>query len=216
MGNRAIVKPVDSSIGVYLHWNGGRDSVEAFLEYCRIRGFRDFGGEYADGFGIARFVQVVSNFFGGSLDIGIQDGVVMDMSCAKWIDNGIYEIDGWNIIGRCPGDVVEQRCHKMQTMLELIDSAQPKNDQLGLGFLRGKKIEESELKPGDIIWVYSDYINGKPKCQKHKIAGIENEDLHFKGEPFYIEEKDFESGRMKWYLSGRPFRLETTPKIQVG
>ena len=215
MGNRAIVKPVDSNIGVYLHWNGGRDSVEAFLEYCRIRGFRDFGGEHADGFGIARFLQVVSNFFGGSLDIGIQEGVVMDTSCAKWIDNGIYEIDGWNIVGRCPGDIAEQSCHNIQTMLELIDSAQPKNEQLGLGFLRGKEIEESELKPGDIIWVYSDHINDEPKCQKHKITGIEDDDPYFKGKPFYTEEKEFGSGRIKRYLSGRPFRLETTPKIQI-
>lgn len=186
------------------------------MEYCRIRGFRDFGGERADGFGIARFVQVVSNFFGGSLDIGIQEGVVMDTSCAEWIDNGIYEIDGWNIVGRCPGDIVEQSYHNIQTMLELIDSAQPKNEQLGLGFLRGKEIEESELKPGDIIWVYSDYINGEPKCQKHKIMGIENDDLYFKGKPFYTKEKEFGNGRIKRYLSGRPFRLETTPKIQIG
>ena len=35
MGNRAIIttqKDFDNNgIGVYLHWNGGRDSVQAFL-----------------------------------------------------------------------------------------------------------------------------------------------------------------------------------------
>lgn len=47
MGNRAVIttsKSMDvqtsSELGVYLHWNGGRDSVEAFLEYCKRRGFR--------------------------------------------------------------------------------------------------------------------------------------------------------------------------------
>jgi len=34
MGNRAVVcfdEYNDDAIGIYLHWNGGRDSVEAFL-----------------------------------------------------------------------------------------------------------------------------------------------------------------------------------------
>lgn len=41
MGNRAVIttsKAPDVSgakdLGIYLHWNGGRDSVEAFLKYC--------------------------------------------------------------------------------------------------------------------------------------------------------------------------------------
>ena len=40
MGNRAIIttkKDFDNNgIGVYLHWNGGRDSVQAFLTYCKL------------------------------------------------------------------------------------------------------------------------------------------------------------------------------------
>ena len=42
MGNRAIIKGENMTSAVYLHWNGGRDSVEAFLEYCKIRGFDKF------------------------------------------------------------------------------------------------------------------------------------------------------------------------------
>ena len=45
MGNRAVittrkagVNPANSdATGVYLHWNGGRDSVEAFLAYCKLK-----------------------------------------------------------------------------------------------------------------------------------------------------------------------------------
>ena len=45
MGNRAVITTQEyitnpDAIGVYLHWNGGRDSVEAFLKYCDLRGFR--------------------------------------------------------------------------------------------------------------------------------------------------------------------------------
>ena len=47
MGNRAVItnsKSFDvansTDLGVYLHWNGGRDSVEAFLKYCKLKGYR--------------------------------------------------------------------------------------------------------------------------------------------------------------------------------
>lgn len=28
MGNRAVITTSDKKMGIYLHWNGGRDSVE--------------------------------------------------------------------------------------------------------------------------------------------------------------------------------------------
>ena len=31
MGNRAVITTEKKDLGIYLHWNGGRDSVEAFL-----------------------------------------------------------------------------------------------------------------------------------------------------------------------------------------
>ena len=33
MGNRAIITTKDCDLSLYLHWNGGRDSVEGFLAY---------------------------------------------------------------------------------------------------------------------------------------------------------------------------------------
>jgi hypothetical protein len=38
MGNRAIITNKDKKICIYLHWNGGRDSIEAFLTFCRMKG----------------------------------------------------------------------------------------------------------------------------------------------------------------------------------
>ena len=42
MGNRAVITTANEwahgGIGVYLHWNGGLDSVEAFLKYCEMKG----------------------------------------------------------------------------------------------------------------------------------------------------------------------------------
>lgn len=59
MGNRAFIRFVGEDAGIYLHWNGGRDSVEPMLEYCRLKGYR------FDDYGVARMCQVVGNWFGG-------------------------------------------------------------------------------------------------------------------------------------------------------
>ena len=45
MGNRAVIttsRSTDpqhdsSSIGIYLHWNGGPTSVQSFLDYCKMK-----------------------------------------------------------------------------------------------------------------------------------------------------------------------------------
>ena len=44
MANRAVVTTKENmdnnGFGVYLPWNGGRDSVRAFLKYCELKGYR--------------------------------------------------------------------------------------------------------------------------------------------------------------------------------
>ena len=37
MGNRAIIKGKNQALGVYVHWNGGYDSVNAFLYILQIK-----------------------------------------------------------------------------------------------------------------------------------------------------------------------------------
>lgn len=217
MGNRAIIKPVDKNIGVYLHWNGGRDSVEPFLNYCKLRGFRDFGGKDADGYGIARFMQVVGNFFGGSLSLGLETGVEMTDEQAEWLDNGIYEVDGWKIVGRCPADIEEQNDYDMIDMLISIDQAQPKNERLGSGFIRGIQMPAAQLKPGDVIWFYDEMTYGdKPKCRRHKITGIEKKDGVHKGKPYFMERSIFDKKQYRRYLSDAAiYRLDTTSRKEM-
>ena len=82
MGNRAFITDRKKEMGIYLHWNGGRDSVEAFLKYCELKGYRY---PETDGYGWARLAQVIGNFFGGGLSIGIEPRVY-DPG-----DNGIYD-----------------------------------------------------------------------------------------------------------------------------
>lgn len=66
MGNRAIITTRERKIGLYLHWNGGRDTVEPLLRYCELQGYRPLS---SDNYGWARICQVVGNFFGGTLSV---------------------------------------------------------------------------------------------------------------------------------------------------
>lgn len=97
----------DSKVGVYLHWNGGMDSVKAFCETCKRLGFRSGAN---DNYGIARFAQVACNFFGND---GLSCGVdLMSRLYTRNGDNGVYVVDGeWNIIGREFYDCAEQNAH---------------------------------------------------------------------------------------------------------
>ena len=101
MGNRAVIGFEDmdgnrdmSSVGIYLHWNGGRDSVESFLKAAKGYGVR--GGDSA--YCIARLTQIIANFFGGTLSVGVDQ--VKNLDCDNY-DIGLYWVDPeFNIVGR--------------------------------------------------------------------------------------------------------------------
>jgi len=126
MGNRAVITTEDKKIGIYLHWNGGRDSVEAFLKYCELQGQRS---PDSDSYGWARLSQVIGNFFGGTTSIGIGPYETLDTDN---FDNGTYIIKDWKIIGREFFEGEEQAEYTMQEMLEGINEKQPKEDQIDL------------------------------------------------------------------------------------
>ena len=132
MGNRAVItasksKDVKKSqdIGVYVHWNGGRDSVEAFLKYCELKKYRSPSD---DNYGWARLCQVIGNYFGGTTSVGIDRCERLD--CDNY-DNGVYIIEGWKIVGRQYHDGAEQHQYDLLQMLIKIDNAQPAKEQLG-------------------------------------------------------------------------------------
>lgn len=162
MGNRAMITTKDRKIGVYLHWNGGRDSVVPMLEYCRLRGFAPFESPY----GMARFIQVVSNFFGGTNSIGIEADIRDED--AEYFDNGIYIVEGWDIVDRVfTGE--EQKSHKMIDMLKVINKTQPKSEQTDERFFDCPIVPTSEIQVGE--WVYIlDPIYGK--YEEYMVMGI--------------------------------------------
>lgn len=129
MGNRAVITTKENfennGIGIYVHWNGGRASIEAFLTYCKIRGFRR---PEEDNYGWARMTQVIANFFGGDgLSIGID--TVNNLDCDNG-DNGVYFIENWKITGREYFTGREQNDYDLKEMVFAINEAQPAEQQL--------------------------------------------------------------------------------------
>ena len=155
MGNRAIIKTEGGHIGLYLHWNGGRDSVEAFLTYCKLRGFRS---PESDGYGWARLAQVIGNWFGGGLSLGIVE--TGDENDGEYCDNGAYVIRDWEIVGRECFEGPEQQEYDLNDMLLSIDEAQPEKDRIG-ALLKSYTVPTSELKIGDKV-IFQDW-NGEIK-----------------------------------------------------
>lgn len=106
MGNRATVIFTDGksfSPAVYLHWNGGAESVYGFLEEAnrrKIRGSEDL--QYQ----CARFIQIAGEFLDadefGSTSLGVTDSPKSDKpeDLAKVKtdlgDNGIYLVNRTN------------------------------------------------------------------------------------------------------------------------
>jgi len=131
MGNRAVITTRESfesgsGLGVYLHWNGGRDSVQGFLEYCRLRSFRT---PDKDDYGWARLCQVIGNFIGADgLSVGIDEVQKLDKDNG---DNGTYLVEDWKIVGRRFFDGQEQSLYPLHQMLHVIDESQPEAQQLG-------------------------------------------------------------------------------------
>lgn len=124
MGNRAVI--TNGNIDIYVHWNGGIDSVTAFLKYCEMRKFR------TDDYGMARLTQVIANFFGGDLSIGI----TAHNSTWGYLDNGVYYIKDWQIVKHTDdeGNLIEYEQHEGYDLVKMlidIDNCQPEDDRLG-------------------------------------------------------------------------------------
>lgn len=103
MGNRALItlQPLTKEnkvIAVYVHWNGGIESVQAIADVCKERGFRAPDNDLS--YALARFIGVWHEFFG--VTDGLSLGVYMaDWQNVKdsWLDNGVYTIGkDWKVI----------------------------------------------------------------------------------------------------------------------
>lgn len=166
MGNRAVITTKERDLALYLHWNGGRDTVEPLLKYCELQGYRP---PSADSYGWARMAQVMGNFFGGSLSVGID----LFKRLRDQGDNGVYVIDGWkvaehiafdydsdyNVLGwREVGPSGELPEARVQDMLRTFDAAMPEELRLG-EFLDADEVPVGDVEVGDEVWMRT--VGGK-------------------------------------------------------
>jgi len=101
MGNRAVITASTShteGVGIYLHWNGGEESVQAFLDVAKARGFRDPSSD--ESYGLARLCGLIHEFFGLDQDTSLGIGTLKQLDCDNF-DNGVYVIGkGWQVVDR--------------------------------------------------------------------------------------------------------------------
>lgn len=100
MGNRAVITTSTSrkGFGIYLHWNGGIESVLAFLDAAKERTYRD--PEYDPTYSMARLCGLIHEFFGVDSESSLGIGLLQELDCDNH-DNGVYVIGkDWQIIDR--------------------------------------------------------------------------------------------------------------------
>lgn len=101
MGNRAVItasKTRTKGVGIYLHWNGGEESVQAFLDVAKARGFRDPSSD--ESYGLARLCGLIHEFFGVDRDTSLGIGTLEQLDCDNY-DNGVYVIGkDWQVVDR--------------------------------------------------------------------------------------------------------------------
>lgn len=176
---------------MYLHWNGGRDSVEAFLEYCDLQGYRSPDN---DNYGWARLCQVVGNFFGPSgLSVGIGP-----YTTDRWMDpgdNGIYVIEGWRISSHIKSDYYGDTFLGMKEIddgdlldgydrkefLKAIDDSMPEDQRLG-ELLDAEEVSRDDIEIGDVVFMRK--VGGG--YGKFEVVGI-GVDYYGKGEAPYVD-----------------------------
>ncbi len=182
MGNRAVIlnkkdmladgRINPNQIGVYLHWNGGRTCIEAFLKYCELKQYRT---PDTDCYGWARLCQVIGNFFGGGLSLGID--CAMNLDCANY-DNGTYVIENWEIVGRL--HLEHSECYadySVNDMLKEIDKRMPESERLGEGFFDAEEVAAEELQVGDTVFVFDTDSH----CYSPRVVNITPDKVYFDG-----------------------------------
>lgn len=135
MGNRGIIAVKNGDYAVYLHWNGGRDSVEAFIKYAELaKLYTPMGGTIYELEQWSKFVTILDNWGASVYLQNISPNRKTNGTINKdyWgTDNGIYYINNWQIVGRAFNKRPEQNVYSLPDFLRDIDEKQPKHKQLG-------------------------------------------------------------------------------------
>ena len=147
MENRAIITGKHHGEAIYLHWNGGKDSVEGFLAYAKLKGYNNIYDLYT----------VIKPMLQGSCEI------CCSTQGESVGDNGTYLVDfsKMKIVGRECAPFAEQAEYKLVEFMAHVDSYQPEHMQFK-AYLTATDITSDnvkELQVGDAICCIDDIYN---------------------------------------------------------
>ena len=112
---------VDSDVAIYLHWNGGRDTVEPVLEVAKEYGLT------GDDTGMNDLYKMFHNMIASDMAETVYIGTVPEYNGSASGDNGTYIIDkDFNIIDRLDFERKEQQVYPFK---EIYDWTRKENDK---------------------------------------------------------------------------------------
>ena len=102
MGNRCVITTAPfkkDNVGVYLHWNGGIESVLAFCGAAKELGYRSPDTDPA--YGLARLCALIALYFNITTDTSVSIGRCDQLDMDG--DNGTFLIGpDWSVVGHLP------------------------------------------------------------------------------------------------------------------
>ena len=122
MGNRAVIELEQSGLGIYMHWNGGRDSIEPLLHVAKEYKIQSKGKYFL----LSSLCKMIANSFTSSTYSPVEANPIDTLDCDNF-DNGVYVINSnLDIVDRKFTRYPEQNEHDFYGMVEYIKE---KNDE---------------------------------------------------------------------------------------
>ena len=147
MGNRAFICFENNPINIYVHWNGGIESVKAFCDAAKERGFADPTSDAS--YAMARLIGLIHEFFGvtdsSSLGVCTFSSAEEEIDAITYADNGKYIIGkDWQIICHYQYSYDDQKRVELATTLEnSSDKDKQQYEQIkSILIEHGKRIEQ--------------------------------------------------------------------------
>ena len=122
MGNRAVIELEQSGLGIYMHWNGGRDSIEPLLHVAKEYKIQSKGKYFL----LSSLCKMIANSFTSTYSPPVEANPIDTLDCDNF-DNGVYVISSnLDIVDRKFTRYPEQKEHDFKGMVEYIYE---KNDE---------------------------------------------------------------------------------------
>lgn len=165
MGNRAVITVKGSRKGIYIHWNGGRDSVEPILWATKNLVANKAATAHTELENIAYTLDAVG--------FNPEIGKLNELDCDNY-DNGVYITQNYEIVGRKYHRGSEQKEYSFLAFVRFINEQLPKRLQ--------KNEDELLMLLASVIPSYS--VNGKIKKEDY-IKNLNVGDIIYYKDTFY-------------------------------